>query len=77
MFEIGERVTSPFTGTGTVIGVLVVDIDIDNNRKIHQQRVQFDNPILGERLYPINKLQTLEGEVNAKVDLQKVGGDGS
>lgn len=74
-FEIGERVISHFAGAGSVVGPLQRDED-----QIALQLIQFDLPILGERLYPISKLQTLEaeGETKAKSDrLQKAGGDGS
>jgi hypothetical protein len=51
-FEIGERVTSSFTGSGTVLGELFKD------EGDFYQRVNFDLLILGERDYRIDKLQS-------------------
>lgn len=50
-FEIGQRVTSKFTGTGTVTGELHKDED-----RVCFQEVSFDNPSLGVRDYEIRKL---------------------
>ena len=75
-FEIGERVTNSFTGPGTVLGPMERDED-----GILKQRVLFDNPLLGERLAAIRKLNSLEseGETKAKVgsQIQKEGGNGA
>lgn len=74
-FEIGERVSSFFTGPGTVIGSLERDED-----KVLVQLVQFDNPALGTKLREVGKMSSLEpGEVKAKdrKKIQKEGGDGS
>lgn len=75
-FEIGERVTSSWTGPGTVTGPLERDED-----NVAHQLVRFDNPLLGERLRAVGKLNSLdpEDEVKAKVrkhSIQKAGGDG-
>lgn len=63
-FEIGERVTSKYCGPGTVTGPIDWDIDEDGRHPV--QRVKFDNPLMGERLYPVTKLQTLEPEPEPK-----------
>lgn len=55
-FEIGERVTSTWTGPATIIGPLERDED-----NIPYQRIRQDKAILGpvERLYPVAKMQSL------------------
>ncbi len=77
-FEIGERVTNPFTGPGTTTGPLEIYSD-DDNRKTYLQKISFDNSLLGERMYPINKLSSLEGEEPAKdrSQIQKEGSNGA
>ncbi len=59
-FDIGERVTSRWTGPGTVIGPLERD---EENTPV--QRVHFDNPMLGERLREIGKMNTLDPQDEA------------
>ena len=54
-FEVGERVTSRWTGPGTVTGLLERDQD-----NVAMQRVRFDNQLLMERPWAIGKLQTLD-----------------
>lgn len=56
-FEIGERVTSRFTGPGTVIGEMTKDED----RECFQT-VRFDSAMFGERSYSIKKLEPLRPE---------------
>jgi hypothetical protein len=53
-FEIGQRVTSSFTGPGTVKGGLFRD----EYREVFQ-KVDFDNPSLGLRDWLVNKLEPL------------------
>jgi hypothetical protein len=62
-FEIGDRVTSSWTGPGTVTGPLQRDED-----GIAVQLVKYDNPQMGERLREVGKLQLLdlEDELKAK-----------
>jgi len=75
-FEIGERVTSSFTGPGTISGPLQRDED---NTAV--QLVEFDNPMFGTKLREVGKMQPLdpEDEPKAKVrrKIQKEGGDGT
>lgn len=54
-FEIGERITSSFTGPGTIIGPLERDED-----NVAIQRVQFDDPVFGIRLREVGKMQPYE-----------------
>ncbi len=54
-FEIGQRITSDFTGDGTVVGELFRDSD-----RVCFQRIEFDNPTLGARDYQIRRLTPLE-----------------
>jgi len=50
MFEIGTRVQNRFAGSGLVVSGIVDDDGIKS------QRVCFDSALLGERLWPIMKL---------------------
>jgi hypothetical protein len=64
-FEIGQRVTSSWSGPGTVSGELEKDSDTLDNGKIVVtgfQRVKFDSPMLGERRWEIKKLTPLDDE---------------
>jgi hypothetical protein len=77
-FEIGERVTSSYTGPGTIVGPLERD-----EENIAVQFVQFDNPVFGRRLREVGKMQPYDYEDETKAKpvhqkkIQKVGGDGS
>lgn len=52
-FEIGTRVKSVFCGTGTITsGILAEEFPADPRRQV----VKFDSEIMGERAYPIGKL---------------------
>lgn len=57
-FEIGERVTSSWTGPGTITGPLVRVQDEDSPLGIPHQRVKLDTPLFGqsEILRPVAKL---------------------
>ena len=59
-FRIGQRVTSHFTGEGTIISDIVIDEE-KNGPKC--QKVVFDSGIMGERLWPIMKLDRVGDEV--------------
>ena len=64
-FEIGQRVTSGFTGPGTVSGELEKDFDTNDKGKIvitGFQVVKFDGPMIGERRWEIKKLSPLDNE---------------
>jgi hypothetical protein len=69
-FEIGERVTSAFTGPGTILGPLERDED-----RTPLQRIQFDNPLLGERLRPIKGLSHLDSPTPRQVNSSESRGD--
>ena len=56
-FEVGQRVTSRFTGPDTVTGELVKIKTIDDD--ICVQTVQFDSPFLGEQTWEVKKLNSL------------------
>jgi hypothetical protein len=62
-FELGERVTSSFTGPGTIMGPLERDED-----RVAMQLVKFDNAMFGTRLRPVGKMESLgpEDEPKAK-----------
>jgi hypothetical protein len=53
-FEIGERITNKFTGPGRIVGELV-----RNDGEV-TQKVQFDNPTLGIRDWPVQKMEPAE-----------------
>ena len=75
-FEIGERITSSFTGPGTIVGPLERDED---NTAV--QRVQFDNPMFGTKLREVGRMQPLDPEdepkAKARKKIQKEGDDGT
>lgn len=76
-FEIGERVTSSWTGPGTIIGPLVRD---DEN--VPHQMVRLDKAVLGpqEVLRPIAKMSPYADPPEKKQKRSKIqngGGDGS
>lgn len=54
MYRIGQRVKSNFTGVGTVTSTIIIDPMETDGPKC--QRVLFDNDWLGERIWPIYKL---------------------
>jgi hypothetical protein len=60
-FRIGQRVTSHFTGEGTISSdILPREEQTDDN----QQIVQFDSGILGTRPWAIMKLDRVGEETN-------------
>jgi hypothetical protein len=68
-FDIGQRVTSSFTGPGTVTGELTKESDTGDNGKVvisHFQTVKFDNPVFGERRWELKKLFPINTEEKAK-----------
>ena len=65
-FEIGERITSSFTGPGTIVGPLERDED---NTAV--QRVEFDNPIFGTKLREVGKMQPLDEEDEPKAKVER------
>ena len=50
MFEIGTRVQNRFAGSGLIVS------DVVDDDGVKSQRVRFDSSLLGERLWPIMKL---------------------
>ena len=58
-FSIGQRVTSFFTGGGTIQSGLIIPMD-DTTDKL--QVVAFDNDALGTRAWPIRKLDRVGEE---------------
>ena len=58
-FDIGQKVTSNWTGPGIVTGELVKEVSTDEQTgRVHvvtYQMVRFEN-VLGERLWEIRKL---------------------
>jgi hypothetical protein len=58
-FSIGQRVTSFFTGGGTIQSGLIIPMD-DTTDKL--QVVAFDNEALGTRAWPIRKLDRVGEE---------------
>jgi hypothetical protein len=65
-FDLGQRVTSTFTGTGTITGDLIKECEIDAGKMtfLFLQEVTFDNPALGIRAYEIKKLNRVEEDEN-------------
>jgi hypothetical protein len=62
-FDIGQRVTSSFTGAGTITGELTKTEDKDESGKVSitgYQAVIFDNPTLGEKVWEVRKLNPLD-----------------
>jgi hypothetical protein len=61
-FDIGQRVTSNFTGTGTITGELLKEMEIDSGKMtmLFYQEVTFDNPMFGTRAYEIKKLDRVD-----------------
>lgn len=73
-FDIGQRVTSSWTGPGTVTGELEKDSDTNDNGKVQvvaYQRVTFDNPAIGDKRWPVQKLDTYEDPKPKKVTIKK------
>ena len=60
-FRIGQRVTSHFTGEGTITSDIIIDEEEKNGPKC--QKVLFDSELLGERLWAIMKLDRVGDEV--------------
>lgn len=64
-FDIGQKVTSSWTGPGIVTGELVKEQDTDDKGKTKitsYQMVTFENPLVGEKLWEIRKLTPVEDE---------------
>jgi len=62
-FDIGQKVTSSWTGPGIVTGELVKEQYTDDSGKTKvasYQTVRFDNPVVGEKLWEIRKLTPVE-----------------
>lgn len=63
-FDIGQRVTSSWTGPGTVTGELVREQDTDSRTGkpviVSYQTVSFDNAAIGERLWELRKLTPVD-----------------
>jgi len=73
-FDIGQRVTSSWTGPGTVTGELEKDADTNDNGKTRvtdYQRVTFDNPSIGEKRWAIQKLDPYEDPKPRKIAIKK------
>jgi len=72
-FDIGQRVTSSWTGPGTVTGELEKDTDTNDNGKTQvtaYQRVTFDNPSIGEKRWAIQKLAPYDSQPK-KITIKK------
>lgn len=65
-FDIGQKVTSNWTGPGIVTGELVKEQEPDDRTGkpviTAYQMVRFENPALGERLWEVRKLNSVEEE---------------
>ena len=61
-FRIGQRVTSTFTGEGTVESDILPREDTEDDK---QQTVAFDSTILGTRPWAIMKLDRVGDEQEA------------
>jgi hypothetical protein len=61
-FDLGQRVTSNFTGAGTVTGELEKEAETDEGKTVilFFQQVTFDNPTIGQRKYEIKKLDRVD-----------------
>jgi hypothetical protein len=61
-FDIGQRVTSNFTGAGTITGELIKLAETDEGKTtiLFFQEVLFDNPTIGARTYEIKKLDRVD-----------------
>ena len=61
-FDLGQRVTSNFTGAGTVTGELRKEIETEEGKTLvlFFQTITFDNPTIGTRDYEIKKLNRIE-----------------
>lgn len=57
-FDVGQRVTSRFTGAGTVLGELTKETD--GSTVTVYQEVEFDNPTLGVKRWEVRKLNPLD-----------------
>lgn len=65
-FDIGQRVSSNWTGPGTVSGELEKETETNDNGKVivtSYQKVLFDAPQIGERRWEIKKLTPLDEDV--------------
>lgn len=73
-FDLGQRVTSSWTGPGTVTGELEKESDTSDNGKVQvtaYQRVTFDNPTIGNRRWEIQKLTSYEDPKPKRVTIKK------
>lgn len=73
-FDIGQRVTSSWTGPGTVTGELEKESDIsDAGTPIvtAYQRVAFDNPIIGERRWKVQRMDPYEDPKPKAIKIKK------
>lgn len=62
-FDIGQKVTSSWTGPGIVTGPLVREKDEDDNGKTvltSYQTVRFENPAIGDRSWEVRKLYPVD-----------------
>ena len=62
-FDIGQKVTSSWTGPGIVTGELVRETETDDKGKTvisAYQKVNFDNPAVGEKLWEVRKLYPVD-----------------
>lgn len=75
-FDIGERVTSTWTGPGVVVGLLERDED-----GVAIQMINFDSVHLGMDMWEVGKLRPLNSEDEPKAKgrnkIQKEGGNGT
>ena len=61
MFLVGERVVSKFMGEGTVKSAI---LPREDKTEPIMQEIEFDNPLIGTRAYPISKLRELNDAVD-------------
>lgn len=70
-FDIGQKVTSSWTGPGIVTGELVKEQDTDERTGkpivLAYQKIKFDSAMLGERLWEIKKLTPVDDGGSAEV----------
>jgi hypothetical protein len=61
-FDIGQRVTSSWTGPGTVSGELEKETETEDGKTVVTcfQTVTFDGTTIGERRWEIKKLTPLD-----------------
>ena len=63
-FDMGQKVTSSWTGPGVVTGELVKETDTDDRTGkpivTSYQMVRFDSAMIGERLWEVRKLTPVD-----------------